>query len=461
MQQFFGYLKRFPSAYPGTALQGEERDFLPPLVALEQSHPSPLPGWVIRVLALTVVSLIVWSYFARIDVVITAKGRVNPLVPAQFIQSPEPASVKGILVRDGDFVRKGQVLVELENIASDTELLTSQARLNSVQSELDRLKAEEMGRGGLTSEGRQASLGAARSRLFESQKSEILAEVDQRKSEVRFEQANSEKFERLVQLSKEQYARIEPMALKGFLPKSELEKAQRDLTTQQQELNLSQARLRGLRDGVTLAEKKLQSLISNHHATLQQDLAKSEMDVKVQQYAAQKAADQKKLRQLLAPVDGWVQRVQMTTLGGVVSAGQVILTLVPSNSEMVVDAVIPSSEIGFVREGQKVDVKIDTFPFTMYGVVTGTLERIGPDAEAGPDQSGNRQVPGSSSSIANEGVYLGRVRLSQQYLLVKGRKEALVPGMTTQVDIVTDNRSVLDLLISPVSKALHQGVRVP
>ena len=130
------------------------------------------------------------------------------------------------------------------------------------------------------------------------------------------------------------------------------------------------------------------------------------------------------MSQLIAPVDGWVQRVQFTTLGGIVLAGMVMLTIVPSNSRILLDTVIPSSEIGFVRTGQKVDVKIDTFPSTLHGVLSGTLECIAPDAEVGPDQNGNRAAPGGFSTIANEGVYLGRVRLSQWFLLVKGKKRS-------------------------------------
>lgn len=460
---FLRYLDRFPKESRDTKLVGHEREFLPSLLAIEATPEAPAGRNLIWLLTTFVISALVWSYFGKIDIVTTARGRVTSLTPPQIVQPLETAIVKAIHVKEGQFVKQGQLLIELDNAVSEADLLSSKSRLTTIQSDLGRLRFEaDSANGGskLNVDASQIELMAARKKLFEDQRAELLAEVSQKKSELVAEQTNRDKYERLAQLSAVQFARFESLASKGFLSKVQLDNAQRDLATQQQEQKLSAARIQSLEQGIIFSQRKLETLASNRRTSVQTDLSKQSAEERIQQTAADKGVELKRLRKIISPADGWIQRVQATTLGAVVSSGQTLMTVIPSDTELVVDATIPSSEIGFIDLGQKVDVKIDTFPFTLYGTVPAKLELIARDAESTQARNDPATKTSRLDSLTSEGVYIARIRLSQQYIELRGKQEKLIPGMTTQVDIITDRRRILDFLVSPISKNFTEGLKV-
>ncbi len=178
------------------------------------------------------------------------------------------------------------------------------------------------------------------------------------------------------------------------------------------------------------------------------------------------------LKWLRSPVSGYVQKVDVTTTGQVVSAAQSLVTIVPDGTPLIVEATVTNQDIGYLRIGQPVEVKVDTFPFQKYGTISGTLEWISPDAEdrdgASSDPDTRSGLPEAKSkrsetdSTANDTgfVYKIRVRTRSPVFRIGGEERPLQAGMTVQADIVTDRRRVIDFFLSPVVKYLDEGLKV-
>jgi hemolysin D len=179
------------------------------------------------------------------------------------------------------------------------------------------------------------------------------------------------------------------------------------------------------------------------------------------------------LKWLRAPVSGLVQKMDVTTLGQLVTPAQSLVTIVPDGMPLIVEATVSNEDIGYLKVGQPVEVKVDTFPFQHYGSLKGTLISISPDAEdkdaASRDTDtragANSQQADSSHDSGNNGhnsgyVYKVHVRTETSHFVVEGEPRSIGAGMTVQADITMDLRRVIDFFLSPVVKYLDEGMKV-
>jgi len=200
------------------------------------------------------------------------------------------------------------------------------------------------------------------------------------------------------------------------------------------------------------------------HRVTDEPALKGELDKSKQLYA---------LKWLRAPVSGLVQKVAVTTVGQVVTPAQSLVTIVPDGTPLIVEATVSNEDIGYLKIGQPVEVKVDTFPFQRYGSLKGTLVQISPDAEdknaasrdtdvrAGISSQSGDPAENAASATPNAGyVYKVHVRTEQSHFVVSGEQRPVVSGMTVQADITTDRRRVIDFFLSPVVKYLDESLQV-
>jgi hemolysin D len=185
----------------------------------------------------------------------------------------------------------------------------------------------------------------------------------------------------------------------------------------------------------------------------------------------EKSRELHELKWLKAPVDGWVQKINVTTVGGVVNPAQTLMTIVPDGMPLVVEATLSNDDIGYVKVGQPVELKVDTFPFQKYGTLKGTLVWVSPDAEEKSSASisdengvgGNQPEKAIQNvkSVKDGYVYKVRIRPERSGFVVDGHPAPIQAGMTVQADIATDRRRVIQFLLSPLVKYLDEagGVR--
>jgi hemolysin D len=237
------------------------------------------------------------------------------------------------------------------------------------------------------------------------------------------------------------------------------------LVEQQQELKVQQKRLRETEANIAgLSETRTQA-VAEFQRTLYGQLAEAERKADGLQYDIAKSQQKISAQYLAAPIDGTVQQLAIHTVGGVVSPAQVLLSIVPEQSSLEIEAMIPNKDIGFVHPNQQAEIKVDTFNFTKYGLLHGKVLSVSRDAIA-RDRAADRaseKSPGSETASSEpkgqDLSFSARISLDRSQMQIDDRLINLTPGMAVTVEVKTGSRSVLDYLLSPIMKYGHDSLR--
>jgi hemolysin D len=452
-----------------------ERAFLPAALEIIETPASPTLRVTSALIVLFLASALVWSYVGRVDIIATAPGKVVVRGRTKVVQPSDTGVVHAIHVADGDRVAKGQVLIELDPTISTAD----KTRYTDVlaQARLDQARLKALLASGAADPFAGASapadlLAAARARL-EAERSEQtakLVKIDHQVAEKRAEEAQIEaeiaKIDAALPLVRERAA-IRAEGLKsGYGNKLDL------LTQTQQVVEEEHERvaLERKHDETEAALAELSAARKQAEAEFRRngltDLAKADREVAEATGELAKAEKKTDLLSLTAPVAGVAQDLAVHTLGGVVTPAQQLLRIVPADGEVEVDAVVANQDVGFVEIGQAAEIKIDTFPFTRYGLIHGRVERISRDAVDEP-QSEQQRRQGSQSAAdepanvehAHQLVYTARIALEEKGLVIDGKPFELAPGMAVVAEIKTGKRRVLDYLLSPLHRYGHDVLR--
>jgi membrane fusion protein, hemolysin D len=466
------------------ATSAPDREFLPAALELLETPPSPIVVRFIWAICLVFFAALAWSWFGRLDIQAVASGKIQPQGQSKVVQPVDLGKVVSILVKNGSQVKQGDVLVELDptETAADSEAYAHD--LESAAAEADRRRAAiETASSNMsvvapirftftTSEHvRQREQGA-----LEADLAKLSAGQDTLKSQLNQSLATKRRLtdniaerEALIALDKELVAMRELLITKGSGSRSQvIEASQRyetDLVTQMTD----RGQLRETEEAAQGVERKLAELGAQFIAEQTEKMvdAARKRDHVMQDLV--KAQSKNARTQLKAPVDGVVQQLATTTVGQVVAGGQTLMTIVPMDTPLEVDAVILNKDIGFVHEGQQAVIKIEAFPFTRYGTIEGTVLRISPDAvdmRNAPNLSeaaATVKPQAAASSSASNQPELGfpaTISLPRRSIQVDEREINLTPGMAVTVEINTGSRRVIDYVLSPLrevaSKTAHE-----
>lgn len=402
----------------------------------------------IAVCAATLFLLIGWSSVAQTEEVTRGMGKVIPSSKAQLIQPAEPAVVEEILVRAGQLVKKGQILVrfdaeiaesELGKLKTENELLTARAQRLEGEATGTQLGCEEGGDCADEQRLQAVRLAAARSR-----ESSLSSAIEQRRRDLREAQATVDSLEDSVRLTRDQVNMLEPLAKQGIVPKTELLTAQRDLVD-------TQGRLAAARQAVGRA----QAAVSQAQADLnagkfefqQQALGeRSEITTRiaVNEETIRGAEARRNRNELRAPADGIVNDVQITTVGGFVNAGEQLMQIVPVGDKLLVEARVAPKDIAFIKVGDRAMVKVTAYDFATYGGLSGRVQNVSADSVY--------------DEVEREAYYTVLVETDRAYLSRGGKRLPIVPGMICDVEIITGSKSVLSYLLKPISRALGESL---
>ena len=401
---------------------------------------------------------LVWACLGEIDVVATATGKIVPSGKSKVIQPSEVAVVKAIHVYDGQRVKAGELLVELDAqiTGADIERLKSEllaaqvdsaragALLESIQYNRPPASlAERIPHAALQQQvsaqtwlqGQYLELSAT---LAQSD-----AEIAQRAAEIQAAQAWVSKLLESLPITRQLATDYKRLVDKAIIGKHAfLEKEQRRLD-QERELAIQQARVVELNAARLEAERRRQGVLAQTRRAMLDLQHESEQRAAGLQQELAKAEQRDRLTRLTAPVEGTVQQLAIHTPGGVVTEAQPLMVIVPSDQPVEVEALLENKDIGFVRPGQAVEVKVDTFTFTKYGVVDGVVLNI------------------SSDAIEDEKlglVYSARIQLKKDNIQVGENRVSLSPGMAVRVEVKTDKRRVVDYFLSPLKRYSNESM---
>ena len=462
-------------------LTAQEREFLPPLLEIQETPPSPVKRWVLWSIVGLVIALIVWATLGRISIVATAPGKFIPDGRVKEMQPLESSIVKAIHVKEGDRVRKGDLLLELDPTLSAAEMEANADKYGFNKLEQERLTAEltnskvhyastgqPAARVELEERMRQARVKAHAAKLAEAK-----ATVEEKSAALAAAVATLKKYEQTTAIAAEREASARPLVDTGAISRLDYLQLKEDLAQNRNDLSAQVETAQQAQAAAAGSERALEQVERDRVADIYHDLddrvtsepaLKGDLDKSKELYA---------LKWLRAPVSGLVQKINVTTVGQVVTPAQSLVTIVPDGTPLIVEATVSNEDIGYLKVGQPVEVKVDTFPFQRYGSLKGILISISPDAEdknaasrdtdtragAGSQQSDASRDPANSSPNAGY-VYKVYIRTEQFRFVVDGEPRPVVSGMTVQADITTDRRRVMDFFLSPVVKYLDEGMKV-
>jgi hemolysin D len=456
-----------------------EREFLPPLLEIQETPPSPVHRWVLWTLIALVIALVSWSIVGQISIVATAPGKFIPDGRVKEVQPLEASIVKAIHVREGQRVHQGDLLLELDPTLSAAELAASADKYGFNQLEQARLTSElTQAPSQLVSSGQPAARVAleermrrARQQAHTAKLAAASATVEEKTQALAAAAATLTKYQEMTAIAEERESSARPLVESGAISRVDYLQLKQDLAQNRNDLAAQDKTVQQAQAAVTEATRAVEQVQRDRVADIYGDL-----DQRVTNEAALKG-DLDKSRQLYAlkwlraPVSGLVQKVDVTTVGQVVTPAQSLVTIVPDGTPLIVEATVTNEDIGYVKVGQPVEVKVDTFPFQKYGSLKGTLVSISPDAEeknaASRDadtRSGANTSSGSqkgSVDTTNAGyVYKVFIHTGQSAFQIRGDNRAVQSGMTVQADITTDRRRVIEFFLSPVMKYMDEGLKV-
>ncbi|MFD0675235.1 HlyD family type I secretion periplasmic adaptor subunit [Cohnella sp. GCM10027633] len=431
-----------------------EYEFLPDAIELEQSPPSPLGRVLIWLLGVLFLSCIVWACIGEVDEVAVARGRVMPDGKIQVIQPLEQGVVKEIHVKEGQRVIRGQLLMELDSATTQADIDNLEKELFIAGLEKDMAIAESQGKSIQMNAGKlddieyafeflliQQKLMAARAQEYGSRHYSLQLVVNQREHELDIAKSNMESLEKKKRLLEMERNLEQPEAQNSvdlLNADSELYEAERNISVQSSEMSRNQKSL-------DEAKANLETLKYEREKQILDELIQKEKAYSNLEAELLKSKKRLEFQHLVSPVDGTIHGVSSYTIGGVVTSAQPVITIVPELTPLVIETNILNQDIGFIKTGQTVTVKIDTFPFQKYGSLEGKIEYISPDVFE-DERLGL--------------VFKARVALHETIFNVNGQNVPVGPGMTATVEVETGRRKIIEFFLSPIIKYADESLKL-
>lgn len=433
------------AAVPAFATPAERVARQPPLVAARV---------VVLAICAMAMAAIVFAALAPMDIVVTAQGRVAPSGRAKVIQPLEAGIVKAISVRDGQRVGAGEVLLELDATSTGADQDRLQREFWETQADVARLGAMASGKAtwaepqGMPVEmlDNQQALLAGRRSEQEAKLAALDADIAKRGADQEAIAATIEQLEKSVPLSRQNNAMREELATTGHVAKSALIQSQLELLAMEKDLAVQRKRLGESAASLNAAVQQKRQAQAEFRARTSAELVDATRKQEAVRQELVKATQRRGLQALRSPIDGIVQQLTVTTVGGVVTAAQPLMTIVPVNAALEVDAQVMNRDVGHVKVGQRVINKVETFDFTRFGYIEGTVQWVGTDAVNDP-----KLGP----------VYPVRIQLTTAETphVVNGLHGAVTAGMTVTSDIRTGQRRLIEYFLAPMLRYRQEALR--
>ena len=444
-------------ALAGPKRLAEESAFLPAALSLQETPAHPAPRRVAIALCALFVIALAWATLGEVDIVAVAPGRIVVSERTKTLQPLEASVVKRVLVKDGDEVKAGQVLVELDATNASADAASVQEQLSAATSEELRTTALQLAlqtnRSPLlpdsaasetTTRERDAAQLNAEWRDITAKLGKFAAEQSRRQAEMATVRELINKLQATLPLAQQREADFRNLTDQGFISSHagqdrtrERIEQERDLATQQARLNEAQAVLRE-------TEQSRSAYLAEARRALSERQAQASLKRQQLTQERSKTEQRSRLTLLAAPVEGTVQQVAVHTAGGVVTPAQVLMIIVPKDAQVSAEVVIDNKDIGFVNAGQAAQIKLETFPYTRYGVVEASVKSVAADA-VNDDKRG--------------AMFPATLTLSRASIDVEGKRINLSPGMNVTAEIKTGKRRVIEYLLSPVQRHVGESLK--
>ncbi|PYB69770.1 MULTISPECIES: HlyD family type I secretion periplasmic adaptor subunit [Rhizobium] len=407
---------------------------------------------IVSLVALLIVVFLAWAAFAEIDELARGEGKVIPVSKTQIVQSSEAGIVQTIAVQLGQVVRKGELIVQLNNTTTESSLGEANAKARALGAKVARLALEEAGKydvdfvcpedvKAVASKvcDNEESLFAANKASYLNKLGVLQERVRQRENELSEAQANIVRLQQNIEAATRQYDLMSPLAKKGLVAQTQLLTVERELTDQRGQVDVYTESLERLRGAVEEAKLQVDELALQLRQQALTEKAQTLAELSVIDETIRGASDRVDRTDIRSPVDGIVNTLEVNTIGAYVDPGTVIAGIVPTADVLLIEAKISPRDVAFIRRGQKAIVKVTAYDFSIFGGLEGEVTNISADSIVEKEKG--------------ETFYLVQVKTDQSELKRNGKSYPIIPGMVASVEIMTGRKTILSYLMKPINKA--------
>lgn len=429
----------------------DKHQFTPLLVEIEDRPTSPLGRSLLyAILAFMTIGLL-WLFLAKIDVVVSARGKVVPDGEIKTLQPVETGVIGSILVKEGQSVKKGEILMEIDPSITQSDLSSKQKNLSLLELEIDRLNALVNDRPFIprpdcnetSAIATQQMIYTSTRMAYDQQRQVLQEQIRQNDEQTLTAKADKSRLKQLLASAKEREARLKEVL--DIIAKREYEDAQNQRVEYQEQFTMkehviaqSQGKLNELTQQLRLITQEYRNKLLAELTQKSKEATSLRTEVETTQFRNAK-------QQIIAPVDGTIGKLLVHTVGGVVTPAEKLLTLIPKGVPLIIKATVQNQDIGFITKKMEAAVKIDTFDFQKYGLLHGKVRHIADDAiedeKLGP-------------------VYEIAITPSDTTLKGEGKTLSIHPGMSVTAELKVGKRRVIEFFIYPMIKYLDEGLSV-
>lgn len=411
----------------------DSHEFLPIISEIEEEPINPLGRTMFWILITLIVCTALWLFFGKADIVVSARGKVIPDGEIKIIQPLETGVIKKILVKEGDFVKKGQTLMEIDSSTTQPQLISLKSNLEYINLERKRLKA--VSNGGSFGEADSDSARTQKS-LYQTSLADLRNQLQAKRKEMQGldDEISNYKTQLFINSAKEQRMNnVSDIIAKNDLEKVKSENA--EYRSKIQELKHQRAKVQEEANYIR-SNFKTQNL----NELADRDKKANELDANIKEIEFRKQQ-----QNIISPVDGYVNTLMIHTIGGVVTPAEKLISVVPLNAPLVIKATVMNKDIGFIRDKMPVLVKIDTFDFQKYGMINGIVKKVSKDSIE--DQKLGQ-------------IYDVYITPLNKTLMVEGRETPISTGMSLTAEIKVNKRRIIEFFIYPMIKYWNQAIQV-
>lgn len=426
-------------------IDDDSYEFKPSLIEIQDSPQNPLGRTILYTISFALLFFILWISLAKVDIVVSASGKVIPSGEIKILKPLENGIISQILVKEGQRVSKGEPLILVDPSVSSVNLATHKENLAALNSAIARLVA--------LSDEKEIKLDEINENelnLYKNQKSSFDDSI--KSYELKIEQlinslnANKEELERLNSLKEFAKSRLNKLEkVKDIIAKKDYDEARKEFSDYSSQCAIAQQRLNETNNKLSEIQKELESFKTDTKAKWLDELLAKQKEASAIKAEINALSFQSKQQIISSPVDGYVGKLLVNTQGSAINANEQLISIIPSDEKLIIKANVLNKDIGFLETNQKVAIKIDTFNFQKYGKLDGELIYIAND------------------SIKDEKlgeIYEIKVNPLQNSLIIDGKEKLIEPGMSVIAEIKVGKRRVIELFIYPIIRYLDEGLSV-
>ncbi len=407
------------------------------------------------VIALLMVTFVLWAHFTVLDEVTRGMGQVIPSQKIQTIQNLEGGILQEITVQENQIVNKGDILIRIDNALAASQYRDAFTQAAEHEAAIVRLNAEIEVKSKLVFPDQfkktdpqilsdQQSIFKARKEQLQAELSVLKSQHSQKQQEITEMRSRKEQLERSQGLAKQQRDIAKPLVDQGVYPRVDYLELERDISSLQGDIDALRLAIPRIRQAANEANRRIEQRLAEFKSAALNEMHSRRGELKSLLEIMSAGEDRVTRTDVRSPVRGTIKQINLNTIGGVVRPGESILEIVPLDDTLLIEARIRPADIAFLHPGQKAMIKITAYDFSLFGGLEGVVEAISAD---------------TIEEDNGESFFKVKLRTKKNAISYRGEDLPIIPGMTASIDILTGKKSVLAYLLKPILRAKQNALR--